>query len=80
MEFTDAGRVLADFQGWYSQRQSVQLMFIILVAIICVVTVVTLLIWARNAPFHTWFALVGMTSVTGFVLIRQHLSIILIDS
>ena len=67
---TEFGRVLAFEQGWYDQRQSVQFEFIILVAIICVSAVVTLLIWARHAPFSTWVALLGTTLVVAFVLIR----------
>ena len=67
---TEFGRVLAVEQGWYGQRQSVQLEFIILVAIICVSAIVTLLILARHAPFPTWVALLGATLVIAFVLIR----------
>jgi len=67
---TEAGRVLAELQGWYGQRQIVQVDFIILMAAVCVIAIVTLLIWARGAPFPTWFALVGTTLVVGFVLIR----------
>jgi hypothetical protein len=68
--FTQAGRVLANYQGWYDQRQQVQLIFIALVAVTCVAAATTLLIWARHAPIPTWLALVGTTLVLGFVLIR----------
>ncbi len=67
---TEAGRVIAFEQGWYEQRQSVQLAFIIFVAIVCISAVITLLIWTRHAPLPTWFALLGTTVVIGFVLIR----------
>jgi hypothetical protein len=67
---TEAGRVLAKFQGWYAQRDLVQLSFIVLVAISCMIAIITLLIWARNAPYPSWFALIGVTLVIGFVLIR----------
>jgi len=67
---TEVGRVFALEQGWYGQRQLVQLVFIIFVAIVCVCGVVTLLIWARRTPFPTWVALLGTTLVIGFVLIR----------
>ena len=68
--FTEAGRVLAQYQGWYQQRQLVQLAFIALVAVTCVVSAFTLLIWARQAPISTWLALTGTTLVLGYVLIR----------
>ena len=67
---TEAGRVLASQQGWYAQRQSVQVAFIIFVAIFCVGAVITLLIGARHAPPPTWLAILGTTSVFGYVLIR----------
>ena len=67
---TEVGRMLARSEGWYNQRQVVQLAFIVLVAIICVVAALMLLIFVRNAPAPTWFALSGTTFVLGFVLIR----------
>ena len=45
---TEAGRVLANFQGWYAKRRLVQLGFIVLVAIFCMIATITLLIWARD--------------------------------
>ena len=67
---TEAGRVIAQFQGWYGQRRSVQLDFIVLVAVTCMTAAITLLIWMRRAPIPTWVALIGTMSVLGFVLIR----------
>jgi hypothetical protein len=67
---TAAGRVIAFAQGWYGQRQFVQLAFIIFAAIVCVSVVITLLIWTRHAPLSTWFALLGTVLVIGYVLIR----------
>ena len=67
---TAAGRVIAYGQGWYDQRQFVQLAFIIFTAIVCASVVITLLIWTRHAPLSTWFALLGTILVVGFVLIR----------
>jgi hypothetical protein len=67
---TDIGRVIAIEQGWYGQRQFVQLDFIIFVAIVIVSAVITLIIWTRRAPLSTWFALLGTILVVGFVLIR----------
>jgi len=67
---TEAGRYLAYYQGWYEQRQLVQLAFIALIAVICLISAITLLIWVRHAPISTWFALIGTTLVIGYVLIR----------
>ena len=47
---TAAGRVLAKNQGWYEQRQFVQLVFIALAVMICLIAAITLLLWARNSP------------------------------
>ena len=67
---TEAGRMLARSEGWYNQRQVVQLAFIVLIAIICVVAALVLLVWARNGPAPTWLALIGTMFVFGFVLMR----------
>lgn len=67
---TEVGRVLAFSEGWYEQRRAVQVVFIISVAITCVLTAITLLVWARDSPAPTWLALVGSTFVLGFVIIR----------
>jgi hypothetical protein len=67
---TEAGRVLAHYQGWFEQRRSVQLAFIALVAMICLIAAITLLLWTRSAPIPTRLALIGTTIVLGFVLIR----------
>lgn len=67
---TQVGRILSLSQGWYAQRQAVQVAFIILVAMLCVIAVIILVIWAHNAPVSTWVALIGTVLVFGFVLIR----------
>jgi len=67
---TEIGRILALSEGWYGQRQNVQLAFIVFIATICLAAVVILLVWARRAPAATWFALIGAAFVLGFVLIR----------
>jgi hypothetical protein len=46
---TEAGRVVANIQGWYAQRALVQLAFIVVVAIICTIAGIALVIWARRA-------------------------------
>jgi hypothetical protein len=67
---TQVGRILSFYEGWYAQRQAVQVVFIILVAVLCVVAVIILMTWAHNAPAPTWVALMGTMLVFGFVLIR----------
>jgi hypothetical protein len=67
---TEVGRALANFQGWYDQRQSVQVAFIVLITIICLTAAVVLVRWARQAPSATWLALIGFISVICYVLIR----------
>jgi hypothetical protein len=67
---TEAGRVLATLQGWYDQRQSVQVTFITVVAILSLIAAVVLVRWARDAPVSTWLALAGSVMVICYVLIR----------
>ncbi len=67
---TEFGRVVADHQGWYSERQIVQIWFIIGVAVICVLITCVLLAFARKSTAPTWLALVGTATVLAFVLIR----------
>lgn len=62
--------MLAHSEGWYNQRQVVQLVFIGVVATICVVAALALLIWSHNAPAPTWLALIGTMFILGFVLVR----------
>jgi hypothetical protein len=66
----EAGRKLANYQGWYHQRRPVQISFIALVAVTCLVAAISLLIWVRHASFSTRFALVGTMLILSFVLIR----------
>jgi len=67
---TEAGRVLAQFQGWYDQRRAVQVAFIVAVAITCLIAAIILVRWAYKAPAATWLALTGSVMVIGYVLIR----------
>jgi hypothetical protein len=71
--FTEAGRYLAQYQGWYEQRQLVQLAFVALISVTCLISLITLVIWVRDAPPSTWLALTGTTLVLGYVLIRAAL-------
>jgi len=67
---TDLGRIIANHQGWYNERQTVQIWFIVGVATVCVLITCVLLTLSRRAPPPTWLALVGTATVLAFVLIR----------
>jgi hypothetical protein len=67
---TELGRIVAFAGGWYEQRQTVQVHFIIGVAAACAAATLLLLFWTRRSPIQTWLALVGSTFVLGYVLIR----------
>src|SRR5262249_3506116 len=58
---TELGRVLAFAEGWYDQRKTVQVWFIVCVAAVCLALAIVLLVLARRAPLATWMALIGMT-------------------
>lgn len=66
----ELGRILAYAGGWYEQRRTVQVDFIIGAAIVCLIAALILLFWARKSPTQTWLAAVGLMFVLGFVLIR----------
>jgi len=67
---TELGRLVAFDQGWYKDRRTVQLWFIVGVALVCILFVVALLRWSWKAPIPTRLALVGTTAVLAFVVIR----------
>ena len=67
---TELGRTLAFQYGWYEQRESVQIEFIIFVTTVCAVAVVAFIVGARRSGPAAWFAILGTTLVIGFVLIR----------
>jgi len=68
---TEAGRKLASSEGWYDQRQRVQLGLIALVATLCIIVAIMLLIWcSRNASVYASFAVMGTTFVIAYLMIR----------
>jgi hypothetical protein len=67
---TEVGRILAQAQGWYAQREVVQLDFILLVAVACLIAAIVLVILVRPSPLPTWLALIGTAMVLCFVFIR----------
>ena len=67
---TAAGRCMAQAQGWYEQRQTVQLTFIIVIAAICLTLGLTLAWIMRKELAHIWVALIGLALLLAFVAIR----------
>lgn len=67
---TELGRVIAFHQHWYDQRQTVQVIFILVVAIAGTGMILSLLFLARRSPMPTLLALAGTTLVIAYVLIR----------
>lgn len=67
---TEIGRVLAMAQGWYGQRQLVQIAFVAVVGLVCLIASLVLLILLRRAPAPAWLALFGTVAVLMFVTVR----------
>jgi hypothetical protein len=67
---TEFGRLVAKDEGWYAQRQIVQIWFIVGVAIICILAGLGLLLRAWGASSAARVAVAGMVLVLAFVLIR----------
>ena len=67
---TEYGRNLAFSEGWYKQRQVVQLACIMLVTLSGIIAGIILLMWARNGPQSTLFALMGTTFVVAYLMLR----------
>jgi hypothetical protein len=67
---TNTGRVIARFQGWYGQRQSAQIAFVAVIAIMSLIAAIVLVRWARNAPVSTWLALASSIMLIGYWVIR----------
>ena len=66
--FTELGRVLAQTEGWYEQRRTVQFWFIDIVVAVCCLGGFAALVLARRAPMPTWLGLFGVFLVFGFVV------------
>ena len=61
---------MAQAQGWYEQRQTVQLTFIIVIAATCLTLGPTLAWIMRKELAHIWVALIGLALLLAFVAIR----------
>ena len=67
---TEAGRNLAFSEGWYNQRQVVQLAFVMLVTLSGIFAAIIFLKRTRNWPPSTLFALIGATFVVAYLILR----------
>ncbi|MDX8353118.1 isopropylmalate isomerase [Cognatiyoonia sp. IB215182] len=67
---TAAARCLAQAQGWYEDRRSVQVAFIFFVAAAALVLGLTLAWTMRRQLPQIWLALLGLCLLLGFVAIR----------
>lgn len=67
---TAVARCLALAQGWYEDRRSVQITFIIAVALVCLVVALGLAWALRRDLGHIWLALLGVALLLAFVAIR----------
>lgn len=67
---TEMGRILADRQGWYAERQRVQLAFVAGMAILGLTLLAALTYLAWGAPAPTLVAMAGAVGLLMFVLIR----------
>jgi ABC-type Na+ efflux pump permease subunit len=67
---TAVGRCLSQAQGWYAERRSFQLSFIISI-IIASLLIAVLLFWTmRRELRHIWLALTGIALLLAFIAIR----------
>ena len=67
---TELGRLVAHAQGWYEYRRLVQLAFILIVATCCVAAMLVLSMLARRTHVGVSVALIGLTLLFSFVLVR----------
>jgi hypothetical protein len=67
---TAAGRCAAKAQGWYENRRSVQIAFILAILVICGVVAAGLLWVMRREISLVWPALIGIVSLLAFIAIR----------
>lgn len=67
---TDAGRCLARAQGWYDNRRTVQIDFILSIMAASVVMAVSVFWIMRRSIGETWLALTGLTLLLAFIAVR----------
>jgi uncharacterized membrane protein YhaH (DUF805 family) len=65
-----AGRCLALAQGWYDDRQTVQLVFIVCVAAAGIVFSGFFIVTMRHDLTQNWLALIGLVFLCTFIVVR----------
>ena len=68
--FTELGRYLAHSQGWYEARGTVQFVFILVMGIASLIVSVAVLVVTLKMPRPTRLAVLGVTFVLLFVVVR----------
>lgn len=68
--FTAAGRCLAQIQGWYGQRRGVQLLFLLGLAAMSSLVLLSGLVFLRHSLRRIILPALGLVFVCGFVLMR----------
>lgn len=67
---TDIGRMMARKQGWYRERDQVQILFVIALGIACVITMTGLIYYFRKILVTNFIALAGLTLLVFFIMVR----------
>lgn len=67
---TAAGRCLAQAQGWYENRQTVQVAFILVIIVLCLGITVAAAWFLRKDVANIWLALLGLGFLLAFVAVR----------
>jgi len=67
---TELGRLLAQEQGWYAERQRAQKLFIVAVGLTAAGIAAASLLVLRRAPLATLVTLLGALGLVAFVVIR----------
>lgn len=68
--FTEVMRDLARSQGWYDERRTYQVEFIVCIAAVAIVGVGVTALLLRRVWRHAWIAVLGMGWLLAFVVIR----------
>lgn len=67
---TAAGRCLSHMQGWYEDRQTVQMLFIAAMIVVCSTAIALMLARMRGRVAENALAILGLLILTTFVTVR----------
>jgi hypothetical protein len=71
IKLTSMGRMLAVDQGWYGQRQLLQVGVIVGLIVLSILVTIILLVALRRAAASSWLALLGIAMLVTFALVRD---------